>query len=77
VALPKLAQLPVRRISATAPKAIASSFFHGSWPTRPGSSQATQTIRKSAVLTGVRVPSNAIGFRIQPGLGVSGVMARF
>jgi hypothetical protein len=42
------------------PNTTASSYFHGSWPTRPGSSHVTHTTRKSAVLSGVRVPSQAM-----------------
>ena len=56
-AMRNITQSPVRSISVTTPKTTASSYFQGSWPTSPGSSHARHTTRKSAVFSGVRVPS--------------------
>src|SRR5258708_10243827 len=55
-----IAQSPLRSIAFTAPKATASSYFQGSWPTNPGTSHAKHTTRKRAAFSGVREPSYAM-----------------
>jgi len=50
-------QPPLSSSSRTMPKTSASSYFQGACPTRPGTSHGRQITRKSAVFTGVRVPS--------------------
>src|SRR5258708_2317492 len=55
-----IAQSPLRSIAFTAPKATASSYFQGAWPTNPGTSHAKHTTRKRAAFSGVREPSYAM-----------------
>ncbi len=52
-----ITQSPLRSISVTTPNTTASSYFHGSCPTRPGTSHAKHTTRNNAVFNGVLVPS--------------------